>query len=85
MPTKLEIFASEQANDGKIILYPEGMFYKAYEKSAFLLCTKVHPFKVSARPLKGLDEPLVSVGFPFSSLEKFAAGMKVNQSGGGGY
>ncbi len=31
------------------------------------------PFKVSARPLKGLDGPLVSVGFPQSSLDKFAA------------
>ena len=80
MPTKLEIFAAEQANDGKIILYPEGMFYKAYEKSAFLLCTRVHPFKVSARPLKGLEEPLVSVGFPFSSLEKFSSGMILDKS-----
>lgn len=84
MPTKLEIYASEQANGGDIVLYLEGMFYKAYEKSAFLLCTKVHPFKVSSRPLKGLDEPLVSVGFPFASLGKFSEGLTVTEIRGGG-
>lgn len=75
--TKLEICAIEDANPGQVFLYPEGAFYKAYQKSAWLLCTKVHPFKVSARPLKGLDGLLLSVGFPQSSLEKFASGLKV--------
>ena len=61
--TKLEIIDRERRSDGTVLLYPEGMFYKAYEQSAFILCTKVHPFKVSARELKGMDGPLVSVGF----------------------
>ena len=30
----------------------------------------VQPFKVSVRPLKGIEGPLLSVGFPMSSLEK---------------
>ena len=83
--TKLEICAIEDTNPGQVNLYPEGAFYKAYLKSAWLLCTRVHPFKVSARPLKGLDCPLLSVGFPQSSLDKFSAGMTVaeNPSGGG--
>ena len=75
--TRLEICAFESANPGRVYLYPEGAFYKAYQHSAWLLCTRVHPFKVSARPLKGLDGPLVSVGFPQSSLDKFAAGLRV--------
>jgi hypothetical protein len=78
--TKLEIYQLEQQNDGKVYLFREGMFYKAYERSAYLLCTRVQPFKVSARPLKGLNEPLISVGFPMASLEKFSAGM--NREGG---
>ena len=83
--TKLEICATEDANPGQVYLYPEGAFYKAYQKSAWLLCTRVHPFKVSARPLKGLDGPFLSVGFPQSSLDKFSAGLAVaeNPSGGG--
>ena len=78
--TKLEIFNAEQVNDGRVYLYPEGMFYKAYEKSAFLLCANVHQFKVSSNQLKSIDEPLVSVGFPFSSLEKFSAGLSCDSN-----
>ena len=78
--TKLEICSIEDANPGVVYLYPEGSFYKAYQQSAWLLCTKVHPFKVSVRPLKGLDGPLLSVGFPFSSIEKFSAGLKVEEN-----
>ena len=83
--TKLEICRVEDANPGRVYLYPEGAFFKAYQKSAWLLCTRVHPFKVSARPLKGLEGPLLSVGFPQSSLDKFSAGYQVaeNTSGGG--
>ena len=83
--TKLEICAIEDANPGQVNLYREGSFYKAYQKSAWLLCTQVHPFKVSVRSLKGLDGPLLSVGFPISSLDKFAAGLVVgdNPHGGG--
>ena len=77
--TKLEICAIEDANPGQIYLYPEGAFYKAYQKSAWLLCTKVHSFKVSARPLKGLDGPLLSVGFPQSSLDKISNGIGLKE------
>ena len=82
--TKLEICAIEDANPGIVNLYQEGSFYKAYQQSAWLLCTRVHPFKVSVRRLKGLDVPLLSVGFPISSLAKFSAGLSVvdNESGG---
>ena len=41
----------------------------------------MHPFKVNSRPLKGLDGPLLSVGFPQSSLEKFSAGLAVAENG----
>ena len=82
MPTKAEIYAAERRNDGEVALYPEGMFYKAYEKSAFLLCTKVSPLKVSRMTVKNLPEPLVRVGFPITSLEKFSNGMTVNELDG---
>ena len=76
--TKLEICAIEDANPGQVYLYPEGAFYKAYQKIAWILCTKLHPFKLSSRSLKGLERPLLSVGFPQSSLDKFSAGLMLS-------
>ena len=81
--TKLEIVDRERRSDGTVLLYPEGMFYKAYEQSAFILCTKVHPFKVSVRELKGMDGSLVSVGFPQSSLPRWTAEASVEPYGDG--
>lgn len=75
--TKLEICERERTNPGQVYLYPEGAFYKAYGVSAWLLCERVHQFKVSVRALKGLDGALLSVGFPISSLEKFTSGAEV--------
>lgn len=77
--TKFEIIALERQNKGVVNLYAEGSFYKAYEQSAFVLCTYVRPLKVSARPLKGYDGLLLSVGFPMSSLEKWTDGAEVNR------
>ncbi len=48
------------------------------QKSAWILRTKVHPFKLSSRLLKGLEGPLLSVGFPQSSLDKFSAGLMLS-------
>ena len=76
--TKLEICAIEDANPGQVYLYPEGAFYKAYQKIAWILCTKLHPLKLSSRSLKGLERPLLSVGFPQSSLDKFSAGLMLS-------
>ena len=56
MPTKKEIFDIEKENTGIIHLYSEGMFYRAYEKSAFLLCTLIHPFKVSCHFVKTIGD-----------------------------
>ena len=78
--TKLEICKVEESNTGKVYLYQEGLFYKAYERSAYILCVLVHPFKVSARELKGFDGLLLSVGFPQTSLEKFAGEHKVSDN-----
>lgn len=76
--TKLEIAAIEKLNEGVVNLYAEGTFYKAYEQSAYILCTYVRPLKVSARPLKGWEGLLLSVGFPISALEKWTAGAEVS-------
>lgn len=75
--TKLEIYKAEQNNTGTVILYLEGKFYKAYERSAWLLCTLVHEFKVSCGYVKTVSDYLASIGFPFESLEKWSGGKPV--------
>ena len=42
-----DILQAEQKNDGSFIrLYAEGIFYKAYERSAWTACRVLHPFMV---------------------------------------
>ena len=41
-----EILKTESENTDKIHFYREGVFYKAYEKSAYLFVTHVKPFMV---------------------------------------
>lgn len=58
--TSKEIITLEDSNTGCINLYKEGLFWRAYERSAYALCTRVHPFKAMKRQLKVLGgEPLV--------------------------
>lgn len=59
------------------------MFYRAYERSAYLLCRLVHPFKVSCHFLKTVNDNIVSVGFPQTSLEKWKGERDVSSFPGG--
>ena len=51
--TYKEIKKLESDNLTKIILYKEGLFLRAYEKSAFSLCT-LYGFKPIRRKVKSL-------------------------------
>ncbi len=53
-----------------IHLFQEGSFYRAYEVSAWLCHTRINEFKVTHRHVKGIEQSIVFVGFPVSSLEK---------------
>ncbi len=64
-----EVFDSEKENIGKIILYREGLFWKAYERSAYHFVSYVNSYKVSRKHVKSLADDVVSVGFPTSVLE----------------
>ena len=50
-----------------IRLYKRGIFWKAYEESALLLCSK-KTLKVSRQWVKTVDREVLSVGFPDSTL-----------------
>lgn len=66
--TSKEIFENEQGNRTEIRLCAEGLFWKAYERSAYACCTQLRAFKPTKKYIKAMDGELVSIGFPQSSL-----------------
>lgn len=75
-----EIIALEDGNIGRTNLCKEGLFWRAYECSAYALCTRVHPFKAMKRQLKVLGgKPLVVAGFPTSSEERYLQGLILSE------
>ncbi len=66
--TSRDFITAEATNTDRIILYREGLFWKAYERSAYALCSQVRPLKPTRKVLKVLDGgDLISVGFPTAS------------------
>jgi len=55
----------------QIYLYQEGTFYRAYERSAWLLISYISPLKPTRRNVKGQDDSIVFCGFPITSLTKY--------------
>ena len=69
--TLREQLEREKNNNNLVFLSPEGLFYKAYERSAFILCTQYQALKPSCKYVKYLNGAgIISVGFPQSSLSK---------------
>ncbi|MEA3316717.1 MAG: hypothetical protein U9R54_02045 [Bacteroidota bacterium] len=64
-----EILQLEQKNDGTIILHKEGLFWKAYEKSAYLFVNFVKSYSVKKKYYKNINYELVYIGFPANSLD----------------
>ena len=76
MASLKDILAAEQqrSNDKecrRIRLFHEGSFYRAYERSAWLINTYVGQLKPTRRNVKGMDESIVFCGFPITSLAKY--------------
>lgn len=74
--TSKDFIRTEAENTDRIILYREGLFWKAYERSAFAVCTQIRPFKPTKRSLKTLGGgELISIGFPSSTEERVLEGL----------
>lgn len=74
--TSRQLIAAEANNTDRIALYREGLFWKAYERSAYALCTQVRPFKPTRKVLKTLaGGDIVSVGFPTIAADRILAGL----------
>ncbi len=68
--TKKEILDIEKTNDDKIHLYKEGMFWIAYEKSAYRFITSVRPYRATRKFVQQVGEEMVSIGFPSAILDE---------------
>lgn len=69
-----EILDREDSNTDSIWLYREGIFMKAYDRSAFFVHTLVQPFKLSRRYIKTVNRDVISLGFPEQTLSKWMRG-----------
>lgn len=74
-----EILETERDNRDKIYLYREGLFYKAYEHSAYLWVHKVCGYEVRCRYVKIVNQNVVSIGFPQNTLKSKVIGLKTEE------
>jgi hypothetical protein len=64
-----EILDSEDKNKGYIYLRLEGIFWKAYEQSAYLFIREMKPFKVVKHFVKAVEQNIVSLGLYLFCLD----------------
>lgn len=63
-----EILAYESANFDSIVLYREGLFWRAYERSAYNFVKHIKAFLLTKKYIKKVQTEVVYLGFPDSSL-----------------
>lgn len=70
----------EKNNLTKIILFNDkGLFFNLVERSAYAFHTRIKPFKVHVKTLKGLDKPFVYIGVPVDKTDKYLQDMSVEK------
>lgn len=74
---KLKI--DQEAVTHAMVFFVDGKFYAAYERSAFLATRLLPPLRVICRYRKVVDQPVAQIGFPASSLQKFASNFQMEQ------
>ncbi len=58
------------AQQGKIVLFHEGMFWKAYQEAAFMFVSNIRPYQVNCNYVKKVGTDVFSLGFPVPSSLK---------------
>ena len=77
--TQVEIFNSEKSNFNRIILYKEGLFWRAYEKSAYAFIHQIHSYSPIQKFIKIVGDNVVNIGFPISAFDKFKDKVSIEQ------
>lgn len=73
---------SMYAKDDKILLFSEGMFWKAYQEAAYLFVKNIRPYQVNCNYIKKIQCDVLSLGFPKPSANKIMAGLDYHEYGG---
>lgn len=63
------IVSLENPDSTVIRLYEEGLFYKAYEYSAYLFVKHIKSYQVRKKFYKNIQQEAVAIGFPKNSFE----------------
>ena len=71
--TQQEILGREDAGSNEIRLYLEGIFWKAYEYSAYRFTFGICAFSPKKKYIKTVGQEMISIGFPMDSLKKHSA------------
>lgn len=69
MPSTAEKLSAEVRNERIIRLWPEGKFFRAYERSAYLFVSQVRAYEVRRSHVQVVGQDVVSIGFPQSVLD----------------
>lgn len=69
-----EILILEKANNNQIILIKEGIFWRAYNLSAYLFTTFIQEFKITKKHFNVVNKDMVFLGFPNTILDKILKG-----------
>lgn len=70
-----DIYELEQNREetSTIYLWKEGIFLKAYEKSAYLFHRFIRPYRIKSNFYKNIGQEVISLGFPSSGLDALVA------------
>lgn len=78
--TVKEILEYEDSNENTIRIHLEGMFAKAYEKSAYLL-SRLKPLKATVRFVKSENREVISVGMPIDISHELLKNLPCQNNG----
>lgn len=70
MASITEILKKEEVLESRIYLYKEGVFWKAYQYSAYRVGLRQENFKLKKKFIKTVSCEVVSLGFPDVTLER---------------
>lgn len=70
MASTAEILAKEALLEPRIFLYREGIFWKAYQQSAYRVLQRKPGFRLKKKFVKAVSCEVISLGFPGETLER---------------
>jgi hydroxymethylpyrimidine pyrophosphatase-like HAD family hydrolase len=67
---KISEIVKREKDNKDIVLHKEGLFWRAYEYSAYCFVTNIKSYNVLHKFYKNIGQDIVYIGFPGSYLEK---------------